>query len=133
MSKTTLRRRSYMYSPEKTQIEKCHILSVINSFYGMAESSIHCFKTYTDYFRQVPTMTPVLLDPCLLFRIWEKAIDGIVCIHVEDSICAASAVFSDEEKGPSQQFPSRARVYVKEHAAGLNRDWVAIIDACDRK
>ena len=52
MSKTTLRRPFCLRGPSEMEVPKGMVLIVIQSLYGMPESPLHWFKTYSDYYRQ---------------------------------------------------------------------------------
>lgn len=50
MPKTPLRRPVYLRPPPEMGLPKGFVLKVVKPLYGMPESPIHWFKTYTDFF-----------------------------------------------------------------------------------
>lgn len=120
MSKTTLRRPIYMKAPKEMKLEKGKIVKVVRPVYGMPESPMHWFKTYIDYHKNTLSMSQSKLDPCLLYRSNEEGVNGIIGIQVDDTICAGTSSFLDEEKLRSKEFPSKGKETISSTAVRFN-------------
>lgn len=95
------------------------MLKVIIPEYGIPESPIHWIKTYTDYHKQVPTVTPRYLDLCLLYR-KRHGIDGTIGIQFNESICAYKPPRAEEARTALQTFPSKVGVQTQEQPIRLD-------------
>lgn len=86
----------------------------------MPESSACWFKTYSGYHVHKLQMTPTTLDPGLLFQRGRNTIDGILGDWVDDTICASTSSFSDEEDVASNECLNKAKIFLTETAVNFN-------------
>lgn len=68
MSRTPLRRLVFMQPPRKTGVVKGKLVKVVRPVYGLPESPMHWFKSYSNYHKRTLSITKTTLDTCLLFR-----------------------------------------------------------------
>jgi len=120
MSRTPLRRPVYLKPPSEMQVEKSKVLKVIRPLYGMPESPIHWFKTYSDYHRDKLGMTPSSIDPCLLHHGDGDSLTGIIGLQVDDTIFAGSSSFLKHEEKYSSEFPNKGKHHVTQEKVRFN-------------
>lgn len=53
---------------EKMKLEQRKVVRVIRPVYDIPKSPFHLFETNSDYHKNVATMTPVTMEPLVLYR-----------------------------------------------------------------
>ena len=105
-AQTNLRRPVFMRASPEMGLPPGTIVEVCRTLYGMPESPIHWFKTYTDYNYSELDMQPILMDPCLLVCQSNGTTEGIIALQVDDTLISGSSEFLEKENKKSVKFPN---------------------------
>lgn len=95
-----------MKPPKEMRLPEVQLLKVVRTLYGMPESPIHWFKTYSDYHRDELRMKPVAMDPCLWYRKDNHDLSGILALQVDDTLYGGDPKFQALEIDRSNMFPN---------------------------
>ena len=122
MSRTGgLRREIFMKPPKEFELGKGKLLRVKRPLYGMPESPMHWFKTYSDHFQARLKMNPIPIDPCLLHAKDDSYnLRGILGCQVDDTLFGGNKEFLCSESIQALEFPSRGRTEITETPTQFN-------------
>lgn len=120
-SSTKLRRPIFLRPPKELNLPPNQVLRVLRPLYGVPESPLHWFVSYTNHHRLCLNMLPLSFDQCM-FHTKAKIISydnentgapkGLVCLQVDDTIFTGNEEFITLEAEQSKKFPSKGRSVV---------------------
>lgn len=118
-STTVLRRPVFVRAPKELGITS-GVMKIIRPLYGMPESPMHWFSTYLSYHKDQLEMTPVPMDPCMLYQMRDGKPSGIVGMQVDDTLFGGDDAFLELENCSAGTFPSKGRMRIREKPVSFN-------------
>ncbi len=109
MSKTPLRRNVYMRAPVEFGLPKGKVLNVIKPLYGMPESPMHSYHTYSNQIIENVGMKATVMDPCLFVGHQAENVQVILGLQVDDTLFVRTAELLRHEEETSEEFPNKGR------------------------
>lgn len=82
--------------------------------YGIPESGLHWYITYSQHHKNDLGMTPTRYDPCLLYLRSENGLQGLTTLQVDDSFGFGANEFLEKEETSMKKFISKPRYDMKE-------------------
>lgn len=82
-----------MKAPRELRLAKDEVLEVVRPIYGMPESPIHSFETYSDRHTTYLKIIQSRLEPCAIIRKNEGKLEETIGIQKNDTICAGTESF----------------------------------------
>ena len=120
-SDTPFQRDVFIRIPEGyEETEKDFVLKVQKPLYGLKESGSYWFDTYSNFFENSMRMTPLLLDPCMMYKKLKGMLVGIVGIIVDDTLEAGTSEFIKMEDRACQKFLMNPRQVSKFEFSGMS-------------
>jgi hypothetical protein len=107
-SQEPLDRRVFLEPPIEMNLPKDKLLLCIRPLYGIPESGLLWFLTYTAHHKDVLGMTQCRADKCLMVKS-EGTGGSIVCLQVDDSLGTATADFMALEEEKINAFRAKPR------------------------
>lgn len=115
-SDSKLLRKVYLIPPRELQLDSDILWFVERPLYGLPESGVCWYNTYSGHHRDVLNMKSTATDPCFLYRHNKNEdLDGMVCLQVDDSIGSGSSEFLEQEEKESKIFNSKGQTILKEN------------------
>jgi hypothetical protein len=109
-----LERSVFLNPVPEMGLQSDEILRALKPLYGIPESGLHWFLTYSDHHVNALHMTPCAADRCLFFR---KGNDGgppsTTALQVDDSFGSGDKHFLAEEEAVSVHFKTKPRKLIK--------------------
>ena len=125
-AKSFVRREIYVRAPPEMGLGSDCVLRILKPLYGLPESPLHWFETYTSHFKENLDMTATPSDPCLLYTkartncsAKEQSI-GAIGLQVDDSIVFGNDVFHKREENNSSEFPNKGSQDIDEQGVTFN-------------
>jgi hypothetical protein len=101
-------------APEEMGLGVEFVLLCVRPLYGIPESGLYWFLTYTDHHVQELQMTQSRADRCLFIRRPSNEDPGtsITAIQVDDSFGTASETFLQDEENAAKRFKTKPRIII---------------------
>uniref|UniRef100_A0A7S0BT89 Reverse transcriptase Ty1/copia-type domain-containing protein n=1 Tax=Rhodosorus marinus TaxID=101924 RepID=A0A7S0BT89_9RHOD len=101
--------------------------------YGLPEAASPWHSTYSTLLSKVLLLKKTSIDPCLFFP-RDKRFQGMVALHVDDTLCVGNDEFMKIERGVEKRFESNPVKYLPFTFAGVNyhREPDGVV-VCDQK
>lgn len=96
------------------------LVKVKKALYGMLDSPMHWFKTYSDYHKDKLQMKPDASDPCLWYKKEDRNPSGILGLQVDDTLFPGDADFMSLEIAGSDTFPNSGRSMISKSRTRFN-------------
>ena len=90
-------------------------LIAVKPLYGIPESGLYWFSTYSKHHKEELKMSATTYDPCVLYQRKAKSLNGITILQVDDSFGAGSKLFLEKESQTGRKFLSKPRELFKEN------------------
>lgn len=121
-AKTKLQRKVFIKPAPVLGYPPNFLFQAILPIYGLPESGLHWFHSYSKYHKEKLHMTPSVYDTCLMYT--EKCIAnasrspsvprGVVCLQTDDTMYACNKAFSDKEERMSKNFDCKEAKFIKD-------------------
>lgn len=113
-SEMTLERDVYIDAPPEMQLPDDSLLKVVLPLYGIPESGLDWYLTYTNHHMEHLGMFRATVDPCVLIRREKGNLAGLVIHQVDDSMATVMPRFLDDEERASSPYKSKPRQMLTE-------------------
>lgn len=112
------------------------LFQAVLPIYGLSESGLHWFYSYSNYHEEELHMMPSVYDTCLMYTKNCLANSsrslgvprGVVCLQTDDTMHTCDKAFSDMEEQTSKDFDCKAAKFVKN---GTSIKFNGAIISCD--
>lgn len=112
-SESRLERQIFLRPPSEMSLPSGKVLLVLKPLYGIPESGLHWFITYSSHHIEQLGMQVTRYDPCVLYRKEKYKIYGITVLQVDDSFGNGCEEFLDTEEHASKRFQCKPRKLLK--------------------
>lgn len=83
-SDTPLESHVYIAAPAEMKLPPDTVLKVVHPLYGISESGLHWYQTYSNHHIDHMNMFRTTIDPCVLVQHSGKKLTGLVILQVDD-------------------------------------------------
>lgn len=105
-----LMRDIFTKAPPEANLSKQYVLKVILPHYGLVESSSCFFDTYYPTFFEKMKMKPAAHDPCLLGKMYDNKLIGMIGLATDDSINTGNEMYQREEEHATKEFITKKKL-----------------------
>lgn len=117
---TKLLRRIYIRAPKELGLPDDKVLEVIKPLYGIPESGLHLFLTYSTQHIESLHMRQSTINPCLFYNRDDEGLHGIILPQFDDSLSFRNISFVDDEERESVDFKSKPRTMLNHEPSHFN-------------
>jgi hypothetical protein len=107
-AESALERAVYLEAPPEMKLSQDHVLLCLKPLYGIPESGLHWFVTYSEHHRNSLRMRPSRADKCLFVRKDDEGV-SVTALQVDDSFGHGTQGFLDAEDKASTRFKCKPR------------------------
>jgi hypothetical protein len=113
-SKTELERDVYLEPPPEMALPESMVLKAVKPLYGIPESGLHWFITYSEHHKRALYMKQSQADNCLLYRPADlQTLPATTVLQVDDSFGVGDKDFLERENDASKEFKTKPRSLIK--------------------
>lgn len=106
-SEFDLLRDAFIIPPKELNLPANVLWRLKKPLYGLPESVLLWYETYRQHHEHRLKMQPAVSDPCLCYTRSQTALEGIVCVQVDDSAITGTDRFLAAEEKLRESFPQR--------------------------
>jgi hypothetical protein len=125
-----LERNVYLRPAPEMGLTPDLVLRAVKPLYGIPESGLHWFLTYSKHHVEKLNMQQCTVDPCLLYtRAKYGGLPGVTALQVDDSVGCGDKEFLDLEENSSLDFKTKPRKLLNRGARADFNGSIIIRDA----
>jgi len=110
---SNLDRKVYLKPVPDMKIPKDKVLLAVKPLYGIPESGLHWFVSYSGHHKKNLGMQSTKFDPCVLYRRNNSELEGITVLQVDDSFGFGKKSFLNDEDTTGEKYLSKPREILK--------------------
>lgn len=124
-SPSCLGRDVFMAAPVDMDVPPSTILKVVCPLYGIHESGLHWYLTYTSDQVDHPEVLRETLDPCVLIQREGNKLSGLVVLQFDSSMANGTPTFMAEEQRASTRYTRKPFRILSQTPSTLNGSNIA--------